>query len=162
MGVGASAAVPSTVGILGSNYLPSKRKNRVMSTFGGGTPIGFVAGIISGVTIGSDLVYKICNLHALSAVSKDIQSAAAGVFNTSLNIASAIGLATSATIVSSVVPDQVNATKEELLKGYHAAFYFAVGISVIGLIACVFLKVGTTKEHITHESRGDEKYLQKN
>lgn len=47
-GVFGSAAVAAAVGLMGSIYSPGIRKNRAMATLGGGAPIGFVFGIISG------------------------------------------------------------------------------------------------------------------
>lgn len=96
------------------------------------------------VVIGADLAYNVANLHALSTVDKSLQSTAAGVFNTTLQLSGTIGLAASAAVVNSVVEGQETASKDELMKGYRAGYYFALGISGLGLILSFFLKVGTT------------------
>ncbi|ODV91999.1 hypothetical protein CANCADRAFT_80956 [Tortispora caseinolytica NRRL Y-17796] len=47
-GMSAAAAAPAAVGILGSNYRPGLRRNRVMAAFSAGAPLGFVFGAIAG------------------------------------------------------------------------------------------------------------------
>ncbi|ANB13772.1 Amf1p [Sugiyamaella lignohabitans] len=95
------------------------------------------------VVVGADLAYNVCNMHALSTVDKSLQSTAAGVFNTCLQLATALGLAISSSVVAAVVPDQLNATPSELLKGYRAGYWFATGVGGLGLIFSFFLKIGT-------------------
>jgi MFS family permease len=95
------------------------------------------------VVVGADLAYNVCNLHALSTVDKSLQSTAAGVFNTCLSLATAVGLAAASSVVASQVPNQITATKQELLHGYRAGFWFALGVSGLGLFLSFFLKIGT-------------------
>lgn len=95
------------------------------------------------VVVGADITYNVANLHALSTVDKKLQSTAAGVFNTCLQLSTSVGLAASAAVVNSVVTDQTTATKKEILEGYRAGYYFALGIAGLGLILSFFLKVGT-------------------
>jgi hypothetical protein len=91
--------------------------------------------------IGADLAFNVCNAHALSAVSKNLQSTAGGVFQTVLQLSTAIGLALGTTVNDSVVP--ANPTPEQSMKGYKASFYFGLGTSAIGIILACFLKIGT-------------------
>ena len=47
-GLAAAGAVPAALGILGANYGPGKRKNKVFASFSAGNPIGAAFGLILG------------------------------------------------------------------------------------------------------------------
>ena len=54
-GLGPAAVLPSGVGLLGSQYRPGPRKNRVFSVYGGSAPLGFFLGILVAGAAGSYL-----------------------------------------------------------------------------------------------------------
>jgi MFS family permease len=47
-GLAAAGAIPAAVGILGANYGPGKRKNRVFAAFSAGNPVGAGFGLVFG------------------------------------------------------------------------------------------------------------------
>ncbi|ANB12575.1 hypothetical protein AWJ20_832 [Sugiyamaella lignohabitans] len=92
--------------------------------------------------IGSDLAYNVGNIHILRSVSSKLQSSAAGMFNTNLQLSITVGLAASSAVVSTIVQNQDSASPELLLKGYHAGAWLAVGMSAVGLLMTPFLRIG--------------------
>lgn len=98
--------------------------------------------MICGV-LGADLGYNVGNMHTLNTVPPNLQSSAGGVFNTNLQISITIGLAASSAIVSSKVPNQDTVSSKELLDGYHAGLYLAVGLAGLALLISPFMRVGT-------------------
>lgn len=96
------------------------------------------------VVVGADVGYNVANMMTLTSVPKSMQSSAAGVFNTILQLSTAIGLAASSAVASGISSTfEEPLTKEEILKSYHGAFYFAAAVAGCSVIACLFLKVGT-------------------
>lgn len=112
------------------------------------------------IVVGLDLAYNICNMHILSQVGKNMQSTAAGIFNTVLQISSAIGLSISTGIVAAKVPD--NATPEQTMMGYRAAYQFALAIASLGLLLSFFVRIGVQggkhqkKEAAEKAARGED------
>ena len=47
-GLGAAGAIPASLGILGANYGPGRRKNRVFAAFSAGNPVGAAFGLVIG------------------------------------------------------------------------------------------------------------------
>lgn len=98
------------------------------------------------VVLGADLAYNVCNLHALSVVDSTLQSTAAGVFNTCLQLATAVGLALASAVVDAVAPRHsldTHISKTLAMKGYRAGFCLAIGVCGLGLIMSFFLRIGT-------------------
>lgn len=96
------------------------------------------------VVIGADIGYNVANMLTLTSVPPSLQSSAAGVFNTILQLSTAIGLSASSAIASGVSASREQPlSKKDLLDSYHAAFYFAVGVAGSSVIGALFLKVGT-------------------
>ncbi|KAK9461686.1 major facilitator superfamily-domain-containing protein [Lipomyces oligophaga] len=96
------------------------------------------------VVIGADLGYNVGNQYSLSAVPPQFKSTAAGIFNVMTQLAASIGVAASTAIVTAKIGSDIeNQAPEILHRGYRDAYWFAVGISSVGLILSFFLKVGT-------------------
>ncbi|KAK9367177.1 major facilitator superfamily domain-containing protein [Lipomyces kononenkoae] len=93
--------------------------------------------------LGADLSFNVANMHILSAVPAELQSSASGILNTVKQIAVSVGLAASSTIVKTAADRSPNEGTTKLYDSYRAAFWFAVGISGLGLVCSLFLKVGT-------------------
>ena len=47
-GLAAAGAIPASLGILGANYGPGRRKNRVFAAFSAGNPVGAAFGLVIG------------------------------------------------------------------------------------------------------------------
>ncbi|KAK9494387.1 major facilitator superfamily domain-containing protein [Lipomyces doorenjongii] len=92
--------------------------------------------------VGADLAYNVANMHTLSAVPPESQSSAAGIFNTIIQLTAAVGIAASTTVVQAAAKRSSHTGVRQLYDSYKAAFWFAVGISAVGLICSGFLKVG--------------------
>jgi MFS family permease len=57
-GLAAAGAVPAALGILGANYGPGKRKNKVFASFSAGNPIGAAFGLILGGVLTSYVSWR--------------------------------------------------------------------------------------------------------
>lgn len=112
--------------------------------------------------MGADLTYNVVNLHTLSAVSKNEQSTAAGIFYTINHLAGSLGISLSTSIVSSILRKEVvnmptsPITAPILAKAYKGAFWFATGISSAGLVLATFTKVGKQGAHEEEKSTQDD------
>ncbi len=99
------------------------------------------------VVVGADLSYNVVNMVALTSVPKELQSTASGIFNTLIQLGTAIGLSISSAIVSAMYPEYGKPGETtDIHKLYHAfkgAFYFAVGCAGAGIILSFFINVGT-------------------
>ncbi|ODQ78572.1 hypothetical protein BABINDRAFT_39333 [Babjeviella inositovora NRRL Y-12698] len=97
--------------------------------------------------IGGDLCYNVVNMVALSSVSNDLQSRAAGTFNTFIQLAASIGLGVSSAIVSAKYPEigtpEGYANTHGLFDAYKNAYWFGAGCAGAALVLSLFLKVGT-------------------
>lgn len=102
----------------------------------------FPAEILS--VLGADLVYNVSTLLTINSVGEELQSRAAGIFNTITMLSAAVSLGASSSIVSTKIADESTATKQEYSDGYHYAFWFSVACSSAGLILSFFLKLGVT------------------
>ncbi len=96
--------------------------------------------------LGADLIYNVSNRCSLNLVSKDVQSRAAGTFNTIINLASSVGLGISSTIVTAKYSlygtTEEEKYPEQLWAGIRYAFYFGIALCGASLVISFFLKVG--------------------
>ena len=47
-GLASAGAIPASLGILGANYGPGRRKNKVFATYSAGNPVGAAFGLVIG------------------------------------------------------------------------------------------------------------------
>ncbi|QPG76065.1 hypothetical protein FOA43_003451 [Brettanomyces nanus] len=96
--------------------------------------------------LGADFIYNVANRCSLGLVEKEVQSRAAGTFNTIIQLASSVGLGLSSTIVSSKYSlygtSEQNDHKQEFWNAIRYAFYFGIALSGISLILSLFLRIG--------------------
>ncbi|MDQ2706161.1 MAG: MFS transporter [Actinomycetota bacterium] len=85
---------------------------------------------------GNSLAFVASNVVALAHAGADEQSLVGGLFNTGMQVGGGLGLA----ILSFVAAVRIDgrATVDALSAGYHAAFWTAVLIAVLGLLIAVF------------------------
>src|SRR5208282_339979 len=57
-GLAAAGAIPSALGILGANYGPGRRKNKVFASFSAGNPVGAAFGLIIGGVLTSYVSWR--------------------------------------------------------------------------------------------------------
>ena len=100
-------------------------------------PQTFPAVVLS--AIGGMTFFNVTNVFVSSSVAREDQGLGQGIFNTIVQTSTAISLAIAATVAHSGGVS-VNSTKEELLKGYHYAFWLCIGILGLPFICVWFLK----------------------
>ena len=105
-------------------------------------------------SIGGMTLFNVSNVFVSSSVAREDQGLGQGIFNTVVQIGTAISLALAAT-VAHAGGVTVDATKEELLHGYRSCFWFSVGILSLPLIGVWFLKGRRASESSdTEENEG--------
>jgi len=57
-GLAAAGAIPSSLGILGANYGPGRRKNRVFAAYSAGNPVGAAFGLVLGGVLTSYVSWR--------------------------------------------------------------------------------------------------------
>ena len=98
--------------------------------------------------IGAEFSYLVCSLFVLESVQKKHLSIAAGVFTSLMSLGSAIGAAASSSIRQHVSGQQ------RKIEGFHAAFWFGVGMVGIAVLIALTVRVdkrGTREERIRKE-----------
>lgn len=98
--------------------------------------------------IGAEFSYLVCSLFVLESVRKKHLSVAAGVFTSLMSLGSAIGAATSSSIRQHVSGQEWN------IAGFHAAFWFGVGLAGVAFLLSLTVRVdkrGTREERIRKE-----------
>jgi hypothetical protein len=96
-------------------------------------------------------LYNVSNVLVSSSVERDDQGLGQGIFNTMVQIGTAISLAIAATVAHAggVTAD---AAREELLRGYRDCFWLAVGLLGPPIIGCWFLKGRKASQSASHET----------
>ncbi|QPG76067.1 hypothetical protein FOA43_003453 [Brettanomyces nanus] len=111
--------------------------------------------------LGADFIYNVANRCSLGLVEKEVQSRAAGTFNTIIQLASSVGLGLSSTIVSSKYSlygtSEQNDHKQEFWHAIRYAFYFGIALSGISLILSLFLQIGVVGAITGSDKDDDEK-----
>ena len=97
------------------------------SSYAGGMLPTFV---LAGVGFG--LAFGPLNVAATSGVPPEEQGLAGGLVNTSFQLGAALVLAIVAAVVNA---NTAGGTPQEILAGYHAAIYVAVGAALLGVVA---------------------------
>jgi predicted tellurium resistance membrane protein TerC len=98
--------------------------------------------------IGAEFSYLVCSLFVLESVQKKHLSVAAGVFSSLMSLGSAIGAAASSSIRQHV------SGQEKSIAGFHAAFWFGVGMAGLAVLIALTVRVdkrGTREERIKKE-----------
>jgi predicted MFS family arabinose efflux permease len=100
------------------------------------------------MNIGAEFSYLVISLFVLESVHKQHLSVAAGIFVSLMSLGSAIGAAASSSIRQHVSGQEKN------IKGFHAAFWFGVGMSGLSVLLALTVRVdkrGTREERIRKE-----------
>jgi len=99
--------------------------------------------------IGAEFSYLVCSLFVLESVRKKHLSVAAGVFTSLMSLGSAIGAAS-----SSSIRQHVSGQNQRNINGFHAAFWFGVGLAGAALLIALTVRVdkrGTREERVQKE-----------
>ena len=99
--------------------------------------------------IGAEFSYLVCSLFVLESVRKKHLSVAAGVFTSLMSLGSAIGAAS-----SSSIRQHVSGQNQRNINGFHAAFWFGVGLAGSALLIALTVRVdkrGTREERVRKE-----------
>jgi len=106
--------------------------------------------------IGGMTFFNVANVFVSTSVASQDQALGQGIFNTVVQLGTAISLAIAATVAHAggVTED---ATTEELLHGYRNCFWLSVGILVLPLIGVWVLKENKASENAAEEKENSEK-----
>jgi len=107
-------------------------------------------------SIGGMTFFNVSNVFVSSSVASEDQALGQGIFNTVVQLGTAISLAIAATVAHAggVTAD---ATREELLHGYRNCFWLCVGILVLPFVGVWFLKGSKASENAAEKKDNDEK-----
>ncbi|KAG7742867.1 hypothetical protein KL923_000482 [Ogataea haglerorum] len=98
--------------------------------------------------IACDITYNVCTMVTMSAVDVKDQGAAAGVFNTILQLVTVVGLSLGSVLISARDPyygePEQNLHPKALFYGIRNVYYLAIGFSAAALIISLFVSVGTS------------------
>ncbi|TFK56095.1 MFS general substrate transporter [Heliocybe sulcata] len=95
---------------------------------------------------GADAIYTVGNLYTLTSMDERSQGLAGGLFGTTTRLATSVGLAVSSVLSTAVSvgrsPDAASRPAPgELLRGYHAVGWLALGMAAVGLaLNIIFLR----------------------
>jgi MFS family permease len=106
--------------------------------------------------IGGMTLFNVSNVFVSSSVAREDQGLGQGIFNTVVQIGTAISLAIAAT-VSHAGGVSEGASKEELLHGYRDCFWLCIGILGLPLIGIWFLKGKKASETVSETPEATEK-----
>lgn len=90
--------------------------------------------------IGADLLYMVANLFVVHSAPESLQSTAGGVFNTVIQLSTSLALGANSALASGVTGD--DHSKEGLLRGYRACYWFAVAATALGVVLAALMKIG--------------------
>ena len=102
------------------------------------------------------IFFNVANVFVSSSVASEDQALGQGIFNTVVQLGTAISLAIAATVAHAggVTAD---ATREELLQGYHNCFWLCVGILALPFVGVWFLKGSKASENAVEKKDNSEK-----
>jgi len=119
--------------------------------------------------IGADMSNVVANMFATSNVSKEFQSISVAIVVTMLSLSQTIGQSITSALITSKPLPRYSLTKDiggnglsgtvpitQLAKGFHAAFWFGFGLSVVAACLAMTLKLGTRG----HKGERDNRDLQ--
>lgn len=116
--------------------------------------------------MGADFMFNVTNMVTVNAVPRLYQGTAQGIFQTVIQLLTALGLALSTTIVTQKFPafaTGVDLLDEEQVKqlfhSFKYAYYFAIGVAALGTVLSIFVKIGTsgTKDAAEKKAEYDKK-----
>ncbi|RYP06342.1 hypothetical protein DL764_003219 [Monosporascus ibericus] len=97
------------------------------------------------VVFGTDFEFNVVNMYVVSSLSKSQQSVASSVFQSTIKLATVIGLGICAAVFASVEgnPATSGYYAHDPFEPYAALFWFATTVSFISLLLVPFLKIRT-------------------
>ncbi|KAL1853993.1 multidrug-resistance type transporter aminotriazole resistance [Diaporthe australafricana] len=102
---------------------------------------------------GMDMSFPAATIILSNAVSREHQGIAASLVNTVVNYSIALGLGIAGTIELSL--NNGGTTQADKLKGYRAAYYFAIALAALGVVVCIGFLIKSRKGQ--KRPRDDEK-----
>jgi MFS family permease len=102
---------------------------------------------------GMDMSFPAATLILSNAVSREHQGIAASLVNTVVNYSISLALGIAGTIELRL--NNGGMTKEDKLKGYRAALYFAIALAALGIVVCIVFLVKSRKDR--KKAQSDEK-----
>jgi MFS family permease len=106
-------------------------------------PQAFPAVCLSAV--GGMILFNVSNVFVSSSVKKELQGLGQGIFNTIVQIGTAISLALAATIANAGGVT-AGADVDDLLHGYRMCFWFSAGLLAIPFVLTFFLRKGVASD----------------
>lgn len=108
---------------------------------------GFLGIIFS--TFGPDLAFASASIFVTSNVKRKYQGAAGSLVNTTIQISMSLGVGLAGVVESSFLTSKhvENPTTEQTLQSYRAAWFFSLGITILGTVLTIlFVRIPKTDE----------------
>lgn len=97
------------------------------------------------ITVGADLQYNVANMFVMSAMPRDRQSIAGGIFQTGIRLASTIGFGVATALFDAVQksPPRSGYYAGNPAAPYAAVFWLSAGCAALSVALVFLLRVGT-------------------
>ena len=92
--------------------------------------------------VGADLEFNVANMYVMSALPKEQQSVAGGIFNTVTKLCSAVGLGITTAVYNGVL-EASEQRGEKPIMPYEKTWWVAVACAGLGVLLVPFVKLGT-------------------
>lgn len=113
---------------------------------------GFIGIILS--TFGPDMSFASASVFVTSNVKRKYQGAAGSLVNTTINISMSLGVGIAGIVESAYLTSKhiEEPTREETLESYRAAWFFSLGVTIVGTILTIlFVRIPKTDEKAHEE-----------
>jgi hypothetical protein len=134
------------------------------------TPTIYIVFLYAVRMFGISMVMMPVTTSGMNALSVDMISHGTAVNNTTRQVASSVGTAILVSVLTNVTKNNMpskslltqtpfsykTAAMNATMSGYHAAFWIAIGFSVIGFVVAFFLKGSNSNKKATQQVNADQ------
>ncbi|KAL9107524.1 MAG: hypothetical protein Q9227_007626 [Pyrenula ochraceoflavens] len=106
--------------------------------------------------VGADLEFTVTNMYVMSALPRENQSVAGGLFNTLTRLSTSVGLGVTTAVYGAMNGGDAGGVSERL-GPYRGTFWVAVGCAGLGVVFVPFVRVGRQGERRRGREKGQER-----